>query len=196
MFAVQKLWCEGFALAALCAMPFVSGYTPTAFEMAHGAGVAVQSDDPLVQTDSVEDWKISIAIGRAWLDNDRPRFSGLDAQVDNGTVTVFGMVESAEDHIKALKIVWEQASVRAVQSNATFGATDNARVLAEAIRTRLPGDSAVQTNEYTVEVFNDDVYLPGRATSKAELNCVIRHARSGGNVRRAVTLVHIGNAGA
>ena len=163
--------------------------------MAYGAGVAVaaQDEDRPIQADNTEDWRIELAINRAWLDVSRSRFSSLIALVYGGTVNISGTIKSADDHIEALKVVWDQTGVDAVQSTAVFGAADTDRMLADAIRIRLTGDPAVRTNGYAVEVFNDDVYLLGRAISQAELNRVIRHARAAGNVRRVVTMVLLRN---
>ncbi len=174
------------------------GCTPSAFEVAYGTGVAVASRDsePALVTETASDRKIAIDIDRAWLDASLTRFSDLDTTVDNGMVTVSGTTTSRDDHIEALRIVWEQPGVAAVHSTVSSGAPEADLLLAEAIRLRLSSDPSVHKEKFTVEVVGNNVYVLGRARSQAELDRVIRHARSVGDVRRIVSMVLVNRTGA
>lgn len=193
----KTLWPRGFAsVLGICVL--MSGCTPGPFDLAYGTGVALaaRDEDDIQDPDTVSDFGLVLAITRAWLDTSRTRFSELDTTVENGAVLVTGSVHTPQDHIEALRIVWSQTGVVSVRSEAGYGATDTDKVLADAIRVRLFDDPSVRPDAYTVEVVGEDVYVLGRAQTSAELDRVVRHARSAGNVRRVVTLVQVGSTDA
>ncbi len=177
--------------------PVIMGCTPSLYQAAYGGGVAMASrdEDPPAFAETVNDRSIALAVNRAWLDASRSRFADLDVMVNDGTVTLSGSVASPNDLIEALEIIWRQEGVASIESKATFGATDSDRILADGIRTRLSSDPEIQVDGFTIEVFDQSVYVIGRARSKSELDRVLRHIRSSGPIPRVVSLVTIGRVG-
>lgn len=197
MYALQKYSLSQMFAAAVYTAPIMTLYslsacTPTAFDMAMGAGVAAAArDDRDVVYTPIDDLRLELNIGRAWLDESRTRFSALDVDSEQGVVTISGHVERLEDYVDALRLAWAQGATRSVETTIELNRSDLDRQLANSIHMRLTADSRVREGRYTIEVFNNTVYVLGQSRSKAELSRVIRHARSAGNVERVVSLAQV-----
>ena len=177
--------------------PFIMGCSPSIYQAAYGGGVAMatREETPPAIAESLEDRSIAIAINRAWLNTSGTRFADLDAKVNDGTVILTGSAANPDDLIEAIEIIWRQDGVTAVESNAIFGATEQDRLLADTIRTRLSSDPDIHVDGFTIEVFDQSVYVIGQARSTDELDRVLRHIRSSGSIPRVVSLVTISQTG-
>ena len=148
------------------------GCAPSVYQAAYGTGVAVatRGEDPPAIIETVDDRSITLAINRAWLDASRTRFADLDVSVSKGVVSLTGMVGSPDHLVEALEIVWRQDGVVSVKSNAAYGASETDNTLAVTIRERLSADPDILTDRYTVKVFDENVYVIGKARNKEELD--------------------------
>lgn len=198
MYALQRYGLPQVFAAAVYTAPIMTLYalsacTPTAFDVAMGAGVAAaaRDDRDVVVYTPIDDLRLELKIGRAWLDESRTRFSSLDVDSDQGAVTISGHVDQLEDYVDALRLAWAQDATRSVGTTIELNRSDHDRQLANSIHMRLTADSRVREGRYTIEVFNNTVYVLGQSRSKAELNRVIRHARSAGSVDRIVSLARM-----
>jgi len=198
MYTLQKYGLPQVFAAAVYTAPIMTLYslsacTPTAFDMAMGAGFAAAARDNRddVAYTPIDDLRLELSIGRAWLDESRTRFSALDVDSNQGVVTISGHVEQPEDYLEALRLAWVQDATRSVGSTIELNRSDRDSELSNSIYMRLTTDPRVLQDRYTIEVFDNTVYVLGQSRSKAELSRVIRHARSAGNVERIVSLAHV-----
>ena len=187
------------------------------FLLAAGAGLALGACAPLVigagvtaavvasQERGLEgaaaDTKIRLEIDRLWLQESAALFTQINLQVQEGRVLLSGQVPEPEARVTAVRLAWRAEGVAEVinEIEVNDGSTlmDAARDewIAAQLRTRLVGDAAIASINYSIETVNGAVYLIGIAQDQAELDRVIAYAKNIAYVRRVLNYVRIKTPG-
>ena len=148
-----------------------------------GAAVAAGSTEKGFGT-SVSDTSIKLKINERLFEQDHGLFQDITVTVNEGSVLMTGKVEAPEDKVEATQLAWQVKGVVEVINEAkvtdTSSIKDSAKDLAAAaqMRAKLIGDGDVSSLNFSVDVVNGTVYLSGIASSEAEMQKVVEHARS------------------
>ncbi len=145
--------------------------------------------------DAIDDSVITVQINGLLLDENLDLFSQVSAEVHEGRVLLTGAVDSAENRVKAARLVWTIDGVKEVineiEINPDFSLLDSAKDtwITTKIRARLLTDPDIVDINYAIETVNGVVYLLGIAQSDAELKRVTWQAQQVNGVVRIVSHV-------
>ena len=133
---------------------------------------------------SVSDGVIRVKLNDTFLDTDVALFSNVSISVNAGSVLLTGKVETPEQKVQATQLAWQVRGVIEVLNEISVTDTstikDIAKDLAAAaqLRAKLIADQEISSINFSVDVVNGTVFLSGIASSEAEVNKVVDHARS------------------
>ncbi|KZD12786.1 BON domain-containing protein [Oceanibaculum pacificum] len=186
-----------FLLAALSALPILSGCTPLGLAAGAGAtaGVATQQEGGL-NTAANDTW-IRGQINQLWFEHDIDMMRRVGLSVSAGRVLLTGVVPKAEDRVDAVRLVWRVQGVREVineikvdgEAGTSGGSYATDVWISTQLRSKLLFDNQIKAINYSVETIHGIVYLMGIAQNEPELERVINHARNVPSVNRVVSHV-------
>lgn len=146
------------------------------------AAVAAGSTEKGLGT-SISDGVIKAKISDEFIHTDIALFSDVSVSVNQGSVLLTGNVDQPQQRVQATQIAWQVRGVIEVinEINVKDKSTlkDVAKDLAAAaqLRAKLIGDQNVSSINFSVDVVNGTVFLSGIASSEAEMQSVVGHAR-------------------
>lgn len=182
----------GLILAAGLA---VSGCAPLVVGGAGTAAVAASEHRGLKGFAS--DTQIRASINHLWLQHSLDMTNRIGLTIDQGRVLLTGRAADAQMRLDAVRLVWQvegvQEVINEIQIDNGAGIVDSARDtwISTQLRTRLTFDGDIHSQNYSIDTVDGVVYLMGVATTQAELDRVIQHARSVANVQRVVNYVRL-----
>lgn len=182
----------GLILAAALA---VSGCAPLVVGGAGTAAVAASEYRGLKGFAS--DTQIRASINNLWLQHSLDMTNRIGLTIDQGRVLLTGRAADAQMRLDAVRLAWQaegvQEVINEIQIDTGAGIVDNARDtwISTQLRTRLTFDGDIHSQNYSIDTVDGVVYLMGVATTQAELDRVIQHARSVANVQRVVNYVRL-----
>lgn len=123
----------------------------------------------------------------------------VSVEVSEGRVLLTGSVDSAENRLKILQIVWEQRGVKEVINELKVKGVDetgegyyaNDALITAKIKTRLLMHKEIRSINYNVETIKSIVYILGVAGSEQELYQVIHEAETVPNVQKVITYIKV-----
>lgn len=150
---------------------------------------------------ALDDKGIDLDINERWFSDNHSAYSGVNLQVQEGRALLSGQVVDPETRVKAVRLAWQANGVREVineievrdASSLSDAAQDT--WITTKLLTRLIGDKAVASRNYSIETVNGTVFLIGVAQNQDELQRVIAHARDVSYVKRVVDYVRVKTAG-
>ncbi|MBP2231511.1 osmotically-inducible protein OsmY [Azospirillum agricola] len=190
--ALATLTLVGLTLAAAMALP---GCAPLVIGGA-GATAAVASEHRGLKG-FASDTQIRASINHLWLQHSLEMTNRIGLSINQGRVLLTGRATDAQMRLDAVRLAWQAEGVREVineiQIDNGAGIVDNARDtwISTQLRTRITFDGDVHSQNYSIDTVDGVVYLMGVATTQAELDTVIQHARSVANVQRVVNYVRL-----
>lgn len=193
--AAARTWGALAPAAVLGTLLLVSGCAPVV--IGTGAAVGVTAAQERGVKGALDDTAVRADINDRWFKDDHAAYSGINLQVQEGRVLLTGSVQDPEVRLKAVRLAWQAAGVQEVineiEVRDSGGLTDAAQDtwISTKLRTRLIGDNAVKSRNYSIETVNGTVYLIGIAQNREELDRVIAHARDVSYVKRVVDYVRI-----
>lgn len=182
----------GLALAAGGALP---GCAPLV--IGGVGGVAMAASEHRGLKGFASDTEIRASINHLWFQHNINLASGLGLTVDHGRVLLTGRVPNAQSRQDAVRLAWQAEGVKEVineiQINDGGGILDSAgdTWISTQLRTKITIDGDIHSQNYSIDTVDGVVYLMGTATTQAELDRVIEHARSVANVQRVVNYVRL-----
>lgn len=181
-------------LAAAVCLP-LSGCVGLAVGAGAAVGVAAAKEGGI--RNSVGDAAIKLQITDLWLKHDASLFRRLSTTVNEGRVLITGTVPTPDARVDAIRLAWQADGVREVineinvdKSSGISGYATDAWITGQ-LKSKLLLDKYIQSINYTVETVNGTVYLMGVAQDQKELDRVINHSRTIGNVRNVVSYVRL-----
>jgi len=196
---MSKLFCRNIFVIALLFIN-ISACVPLVL----GAGAGVVGGKVMLQDktigESASDTTIWTKIRATLLKSDVVEPGNINIEVNEGRVLLTGFVQSDQDIIKVLKIVWAQIGVKEVINELKIqdkwnetSAFDDMRDgwITTKIKAKLLLESDVKSTNYTIETINSIVYIFGIASNEQELNIVKNVAENITNVKQVVSYVRI-----
>jgi osmotically-inducible protein OsmY len=193
--AAARTWAAVAPAAVLGMLLLASGCAPVV--IGAGAAVGATAAQERGVKGALDDTAVRADINDRWFKDDHAAYSDVNLQVQEGRVLLTGAVQAPEVRLKAVRLAWQAAGVKEVineiEVRDSGGLTDAAQDtwISTQLRTRLIGDSAVKSRNYSIETVNGTVYLIGIAQNREELDLVIAHARNVSYVKRVVDYVRI-----
>jgi osmotically-inducible protein OsmY len=167
------------------------------FGGASGAGVILSKQKTIGS--SVDDVNIWSKIKADFLKNHKEIpgiLTNVSVEVSEGRVLLTGTLESADDRLKVLRIVWDEAGVREVINEIKLSegkasvkqyATDT--WITTQVKSKMLADKLVKSINYNVETINGTIYILGIARTDEELQAVIVLAEAIKDVNKVVAYV-------
>ena len=181
-----------FGLSA-CAAPVLL------FGGAVGAGATLSKEKTVGS--SLDDSNIWTKIKAAFLQHHKEVegiLSNISVEVSEGRVLLTGHVASADERLKVLKIVWEQAGVREVINEIRITDQDNTVSnyaqdvwITTQVKSKMLANKEIRSINYNVETVDSIVYILGVARSEEELAQVINEAESVKKVTKVVNYIKV-----
>lgn len=166
------------------------------------AGAAMAASEERGLGGFVSDFEIQAQINKLWFDHSVDLLNRIDMTVDRGRVLLIGRARDATQRLDAARLAWQAKGVREVINEIQVDGTDGSLIdgakdtwISTQIRGRITVESDVASQNYSVDTVGGVVYLMGVAKSPAELDLVLRHARSVVGVKRVVSHVEMASAG-
>lgn len=171
------------------------------FGGAAGAGVALSKEKTL--GNAVDDSSLWTRIKKALLEHNKEIpgiMTDISVEVLEGRVLLTGKLDSADDRLKVLKIVWEQNGVKEVineiklnsQTNkTTFSQYTKDTWITTQVKAKLLANKEIRSINYNVETIDSVVYILGIARSDVELEQVRFCAEQVSGVVKFVSYVRV-----
>ncbi len=183
----------GLALAAGAPL---SGCAPLVLGGA-GATAAVAASEHRGLKGFASDTEIRASINYLWLQHSLDLTNRIGLTISQGRVLLTGRAADAQMRLDAVRLAWQaegvQEIINEIQVDHGAGLADSARDtwISTQLRTRITFDGDIHSQNYSIDTVDGVVYLMGVATTQAELDRVIQHARSVANVQRVVNYVRL-----
>lgn len=158
--------------------------------MGAGVTIAARADERPLPPDQTYDEKLELIITRAWMNSNKTKFSGLNVISNNGFVILEGDINTTDEYMSALEIVWAQNGIRGVENKINILNDYRNLKIIEKIMERLKSDNNIKLNELSIEVINDEVFLFGNVKDKIYLSLITHHINSVFQARRIVTIIN------
>ena len=170
------------------------------FGGAAGSGVVLSKEKSV--GNSVDDVTIWSKIKAEFVKNKKEIpgiLTNVSVEVSEGRVLLTGTLDSPDDRLKVLRIVWDQNGVREVINEikiADGGKTGikqytNDTWLTTQVKTKMLGDKEIHSLNYSVETIDNVVYILGVAKDENELQHVIDAAESVKGVEKVNAFVRV-----
>lgn len=190
-----------FYLLLLSILVLNSGCAPVVlFGGAAGSGVVLSKEKTVGS--SVDDVNIWSKIKADFLKNQKEIpgiLTDISVEVSEGRVLLTGTLDSPEDRLKVLRIVWDQKGVKEVINEIKLSDggklglrqyADDAWITTQ-VKTKMLGDKEIHTLNYSVETVEKVVYILGVAKNEEELRHVIDAADSVKGVEKVNAFVRV-----
>lgn len=160
-----------------------------------GTGMAASREGGISGT--LSDTRIHAEIADLWFKYDLGTFSKLDLTVDHGRVLATGVVQKPEHRVEAVRLAWQVRGVKQVINEIRVANSEGLpgylrdKWITTRLRTQLTFDDVVANLNYSIDTVQGTVYLMGTSQSQAELDRVVRLARTIPNVRQVVSYIRL-----
>jgi len=142
---------------------------------------------------AVDDFNTRTELNARLLGESPSLFANVSTTVIEGRVHMSGTVPTNDERLTATRVAWATPNVREVVNDIEvtdggggIGDIARDRWISAQVRTRILTDGDIKDINYTIDTQNKVVYVLGIAQSQRELDRVLAHARSVGEVRRVV----------
>ncbi|MDY0008918.1 MAG: BON domain-containing protein [Bdellovibrionales bacterium] len=183
-------------VAALCAVPVLSGCTGLALGAGATLGVAAAQEGGI--TGAASDTAIKVQVSEAWFRHDVEMYRRLGVTVKEGRVLITGTLPLPDDRVEAIRLAWQVDGVQQVineirvdEQGATIGSYASDAWITGQVKSLLVFDKQIQSVNYTVETVAGTVYLMGIGQNQNELTRAINHARNTRSVKNVVSYVRL-----
>ena len=177
----------------------LTGCFPAVFTAATGTVVVASKDQPIAE--SLDDTKISASISMSFMKNNfKQLYTKIKIEVIAGRVLMTGGVDSNDEILNAVEIVWSVQGVKEVINELTVD-KDSDRfdlvqytkdsMITSQIKTKVFFDRSIKSVNYTILTMNDVVYILGTARSEEELEKVTNIASQVSGVIKVVSHARI-----
>lgn len=166
-----------------------------------GAGATLSKEKTVGS--SIDDSNIWTKIKAAFLQHNKEIdgiMTSISVEVSEGRVLLTGTVDSVEDRLKVIKLVWEQNGVREVINeikitNGKYGFKTYSKDLwiTTQVKAKLIANKEIRSLNYNVETIESTVYVLGVSRSEEELAQVISEAESVKDVKKVINYVRVKN---
>jgi osmotically-inducible protein OsmY len=160
-----------------------------------GGGYALTQERSF--SDTAKDAGISAQITQSWKQYNLKLSEDLNNTVYVGDVLITGVVPTDDWRAEAVKRAWAVEGVKNVYDEIQLGPDEGFMqdmgdaTITSKLKTQLVADGDVKSINYSITTVKGVVYLMGSARSDGELQRVVDHARTIGNVRNVQSFVHI-----
>lgn len=183
-------------VAALCAVPVLSGCTGLALGAGATLGVAAAQEGGI--TGAASDTAIKVQVSEAWFRHNVEMYRRLGITVKEGRVLITGTLPLPDDRVEAIRLAWQVDGVQQVineirvdEQGATIGSYASDTWITGQVKSLLVFDKQIQSVNYTVETVAGTVYLMGIGQNQNELTRAINHARNTRSVKNVVSYVRL-----
>jgi osmotically-inducible protein OsmY len=186
-------------LSVLCLLCLSACGPEMLFFGTSGSGVVLSKEKTVGST--VDDTTIWTKIKTAFLSHNKEVkgiITEISVEVSEGRVLLTGKVETAEERLKVIQIVWEQAGVKEVLNEIKLTGEEQQKgnYAADAwittqVKSKLLANNKVRSMNYNVETINKVVYVLGIARTEEEMEQVLISADSVKNVNKVVNYVRV-----
>lgn len=182
-------------LALMTGAP-LSGCAPLVIGGA-GATAAVAASEHRGLKGFASDTEIRASINYLWLQHSLDMTNRIGLTINQGRVLLTGRAADAQMRLDAVRLAWQAEGVQEVINEIKVdhgaGIADSASDtwISTQLRTRITFDGDVHSQNYSIDTVDGVVYLMGVASTQAELDRVIQHARSVPSVQRVVNYVRL-----
>ena len=158
-----------------------------------GASAAEERGIGSVASDST----ILTQINGSWLAHDPKLNQNIEAQVREGRVVLSGTVDSVQQQIDAVRLVWKIRGVKEVIDETEvgkgtgFGGYASDSWISTRIKTQMLFDPDISSINYNVKTVNGKVYLMGIAQDNTELAKVTKIAKGTPGVKKIINYVRL-----
>lgn len=177
----------------------LTGCFPAVFTAATGTAVVASKDQPIAE--SVDDAKISASISITFMKNNfKQLYTKIKIEVNAGRVLMTGGVDSNDEILNAVEIVWSVQGVKEVINELTVDKNSDRfdlvqytkdSMITSQIKTKVFFDRSIKSVNYTILTINDVVYILGTARSLEELEKVTNTASHVSGVTKVVSHARI-----
>jgi osmotically-inducible protein OsmY len=187
----RLLYIATLLLLSSCAAPIV---------MSGVAGATVSKEKSVGTT--IDDNTLWARIKGAFLENHKNVdgiMSKISVEVSEGRVLLTGTLDSSDDRLKVLAIVWKQSGVREVlneiklKGDGESGSYKTDLWITAQVKTRLLKTKKIHSLNYNVETVDAIVYILGVSPSEEEALLVVSEAESVDKVAKVVSYINIKN---
>ncbi len=183
-----------FSLTALC---LLSACSPLGLAggAVVGTGMAASREGGISGT--LSDTRIHAEIADLWFKYDLGTFSKLGITVDQGRVLLTGVVQKPEHRVEAVRLAWQVRGVKQVINEIRVANGEGLpgyvrdRWITTRLRTQMTFDDVIANLNYSIDTVQGTVYIMGTAQTQAELDRVVRLARTIPNVRQVVSYIRV-----
>ena len=165
------------------------------------AGTGVTLSKQKTVGSSVDDTNIWTKIKAAFLQHHKEVegiLTNISVEVSEGRVLLTGHVNSVDDRLKILQLVWDQAGVKEVineikteEYHTTFSSYSTDVWITTQVKSKFLAHKEIRSLNYNVETIDTIVYILGIAGSETELSQVLSEAESVKKVTKVVNLVRV-----
>ncbi len=178
-----------------CAGPFLL------FGSAVGAGTTLSKENTVGS--SIDDRNIWTKIKAGLLEHNKEIegvLTNISVEVSEGRVLLTGTVDSAEDRLLVLKIVWQQSGVREVINEIKLSKETNQNNLKQygsdswittQVKSKMFVNNHVRSINFSVETIDATVYILGIARSEEELNAIREIVNNVNGVSKFVSYIRV-----
>ncbi len=173
---------------------FLTSCMPAIFVGAASSTIIASKDQPFGET--VDDIKISTKIKAAFIKNNfKELYTKIKVEVTQGRVLLTGSIETPEEALKAVELVWEIEGVQEVinelivdskSSKFDIGQYTKDSMITGQIKAKTFLTRDIKFVNYTIVTMKQVVYIFGSARSKEELEKVSLIASEVKGVERVV----------
>jgi osmotically-inducible protein OsmY len=160
-----------------------------------GTGMAASREGGI--TGTLSDTRIHAEIADLWFKYNLSTFSKLGITVDQGRVLLTGVVQKPEHRVEAVRLAWQVRGVKQVINEIRVANGEGLpgyvrdRWITTRLRTQMTFDDVIANLNYSIDTVQGTVYVMGTAQTQAELDRVVRLARTIPNVRQVVSYIRL-----
>jgi hyperosmotically inducible protein len=144
-----------------------------------------------------DDQKITTAIRKKFMDDEKIKYFDISTYVYNGHVYLVGEYETADQKSQAVKLAQQVEGVKSVtdyflpkKKDETCGTTANLKLLGK-VKMKLVGDKEISSTQIEVKALQCNIILLGLVGSPGEISRATAHAKAVEGVRRVKSFLRI-----
>lgn len=189
------------SIAVLLLLPLM-GCTPTLlFSGVSGTGATLSKEKTVGS--SIDDYNIWTKIKAAFLQHHKEVdniLTNISVEVSEGRVLLTGFVNTADERLIVLKLVWEQNGVREVINEIKLKGENGGNsikqygsdsLITAQVKSKMLLNKHVKTINYNIETINGTVYILGIARNSEEFNAIRDIAENVKGVEKFVSYIKI-----
>ena len=187
---INYLLCLTFSL-------FLYNCSPGSILVSGGATTMVVAEGERSLGSVVDDATIKLNISAKFIQSDNGLFININSNVIQGRVLLTGLVDTQENRIEAVKVVWEVKGVKEVINEIEIGNKTTIKEYANDlwINTQIKGLAAktigLRALSYNFETIRGKVYIAGITSRPDQLQSIIEGTRTIKGVKEIVNYVII-----